>query len=103
MSEEDSIEDTYEGVEGMSGKVYNHLVKCCTGEAFGVVRAVETGDGVEAWVRLHQKYSQEDDGKDDAGGSRMHVPEGGEGGGARSGDNDMGGEVESNDGRSARW
>ena len=29
-----------------------------TYEAFGIVRSVESGDGVEAWVKLHQKYSQ---------------------------------------------
>ena len=42
----------------MSGKIYNHLVKNCSDEAFGIVRSVESGDGVVAWVKLHQKYSQ---------------------------------------------
>ena len=42
----------------MSGKIYNHLVKHCSDEAFGIVRSVESGDGVEAWVKLHQKYIQ---------------------------------------------
>ena len=51
-------EDMYEGVKEMSGKIYNHLVKNCSDEAFGIVRSVESGDGVEAWVKLHQKYSQ---------------------------------------------
>ena len=32
-------------------------MKNCSGEAFGIVRSVESGDGVEAWVKLHQKYS----------------------------------------------
>ena len=34
----DDIDDTYEGVKVMSGKVYNYLVKNCTDEAFGIVR-----------------------------------------------------------------
>ena len=34
------------------------LVKNCSDEAFGIVRSVESGDGVEAWGTLHQKYSQ---------------------------------------------
>ena len=54
----DDLEGTYGFVKEMSGKIYNHLVKNCSDEAFGIVRSVESGDGVEAWVKLHQKYSQ---------------------------------------------
>ena len=54
----DDLECTYGFVKEMSGKIYNHLVKNCSDEAFGIVRSVESGDGVEAWVKLHQKYSQ---------------------------------------------
>ena len=32
-------------------------MKNCSDEAFGIVRSVESGDGVEAWVKLHQKHS----------------------------------------------
>ena len=54
----DDLEGTYGFVKEMSGKIYNHLVKNCSDEAFGIVRSVESGDGVEAWAKLHQKYSQ---------------------------------------------
>ena len=54
----DHREDTHRCAEEMSGKIYNHLVKNCLDEAFGIVRSVESGDRVEAWVKLHQKYSQ---------------------------------------------
>ena len=54
----DDLEGTYGFVKEMSGKIYNHLVKNCSDEAFGIVMSVESGDGVEAWVKLHQKYSQ---------------------------------------------
>jgi len=54
----DDIEETYGNAQELSGKIYNYLVKNCTEEAFGIVRSVESGDGVEAWVKLHQKYSQ---------------------------------------------
>ena len=50
----DDLEGTYGFVKEMSGK----MVKNCSDEAFGIVRSVESGDGVEAWVKLHQKYSQ---------------------------------------------
>ena len=45
---DDDIEDTYRGVKEMSGKIYNHLVKNCSDEAFGIVRSVKSGGGVEA-------------------------------------------------------
>ena len=53
----DHLEGTYDFVKKMSGKIYNRLVKNCSDEAFGIVRSVEAGDGVEAWVKLHQKYA----------------------------------------------
>ena len=56
--EDPYLTDTYKDVPEMSGKVYNYLVRNVTGEAMGIVRSVESGDGVEAWVKLHQKYSQ---------------------------------------------
>ena len=55
---DDGIEGTHQGVRDMSGNIYNHRVNNCTDEAFGIVRSVESGDGVEVWVKLHQKYSQ---------------------------------------------
>ena len=45
-------------VKELSGKIYNHLVKNCSDEAVGIVRYVESGDGVVAWVKLHKKYRQ---------------------------------------------
>ena len=54
----DHLEGTYGFVKETSGQIYNHLVKNCSDEAFGVVRSAESGDGVEAWVKLRQKYSQ---------------------------------------------
>ena len=46
----DHLEGTCDFVKEMSGKIYNHLVKNCSDEAFGIVRSVESGDGVEARV-----------------------------------------------------
>ena len=45
---DDDLEDTYQGVKEMGGKIYNRLAKNCSDEAFGIVRSVESGDGVEA-------------------------------------------------------
>ena len=55
---EDSINDTFRGMEGMSGEVYSYLVTATTDEALGVVKAVTSGDGVEAWTELHKRYNQ---------------------------------------------
>ena len=44
----DHLEDTYKCVKEMSGYIYNRLVKICSNEAFGTVRMVESGGGVEA-------------------------------------------------------
>ena len=54
----DHLEGTYGFVKELSGEIYNPLVKNCSDEALGIVRSVESGDVVEAWVKLHQKYSQ---------------------------------------------
>ena len=43
----DDLEGTYGFVKEMSGKIYNHLVKNCSDEAFGIVRSVESGDGAK--------------------------------------------------------
>ena len=48
----DDLEGTYGFVKETSSKIYNHLVKNCSDEAFGIVRSVESGDGVEAWVNV---------------------------------------------------
>ena len=70
--------------------------KNCSDESFGIVRSVDSGDGAEAWVKLHQKYSQRTK-------SRMmralgvHVPEGGEGVRAGAGDPLVEDEVETDD------
>ena len=45
----DHLEGTYDFVKEMSGKIYDHFVNNWS---------VESGDGVETWVKLHQKYSQ---------------------------------------------
>ena len=54
----DHLEGTCDFVKEMSGKIYNHLVKICSDEAFSIVRFLESGDGVEASVKLHQKCRQ---------------------------------------------
>ena len=55
---EDSIAGTFNGIAGMSGEMYSYLVTATTDEALGVVRAVVSGDGIEAWAELHTKYNQ---------------------------------------------
>ena len=37
----DHLENMQESVKGESGKIYKHLVKNCSDEAFGIVRLVE--------------------------------------------------------------
>ena len=54
----DDLEDTHGFVKEMSGEIYNHLVKNCSDKLFGIVRSMESGDGVEPWVELHQKCGQ---------------------------------------------
>jgi hypothetical protein len=34
------------------------LVAATTGEALGVVKAVGSGDGIEAWTELHKRYNR---------------------------------------------
>ena len=55
---DDSITGTFKGSEGMSGEVYSYLVAATTDEALGVVKAVVSGDGIEAWAELHRRYNQ---------------------------------------------
>ena len=50
----DDLEGTWGFVKEKGGKIYSHLVKNCSDEAFDIVRSVQSGDGVEAWVKLHQ-------------------------------------------------
>ena len=54
----DHLEGTYGFVKEMSGKICDHMVNNFSDEAFGIVRSVESGDGVEAWVKLHENNSQ---------------------------------------------
>ena len=54
----ESIAGKYDGIEGMSGELYSYLVAATTDEALGVVKAVESGDGIETWAELHTKYNQ---------------------------------------------
>ena len=49
---------TFDGIEGMSGELYSYFVAATTDEALGVVKAVESGDGIEAWAELHKRYNQ---------------------------------------------
>ena len=49
---------TFDGIEGMSGELYSYLMAAMTDEALVVVKAVENGDGIEAWAELHKRYNQ---------------------------------------------
>ena len=52
----DHLRSTHDFAKEVSGKIYK--AKNCTDEAFGIVRFVNSGDGVEASLKLHQKHSQ---------------------------------------------
>ena len=58
VNHDESISGTFKGVEGMSGELYSYLVAATTDEALGVVKAVVSGDGIEAWTELHKRYNQ---------------------------------------------
>ncbi len=49
---EDSINDTFRGIEGMSGEVDSYLVTATTDGALGGVKAVTSGEGGGASVGL---------------------------------------------------
>ena len=53
-------------------------MKNCSGEAFGIVRSVESGDGVEVGEAAPEAWPAHDV-ADDARAHGVHVPEGGEG------------------------
>ena len=75
----DDLEGTYGFVKEMSGKIYNHLVKNCSDEAFGIgeVRGVwrRRGGVGEAAPEVQPAHYV----ADDAGAHGVRVPEGGEG------------------------
>ena len=58
INHDESIAGTFKGIEGRSGELYSHFVAATTGEALGVVKAVVSGDGIEAWTELHKRYNQ---------------------------------------------
>ena len=55
---DESTAGTFKGIEGMSGELYSHLVAATTDGALGVVTAVLSGDGIEAWTELYKRYNQ---------------------------------------------
>ena len=55
---DDSIAGTFNGIAGMSGRMYSHLVAATTDEALGVVKAVVSRDGIEAWAELLKRYNR---------------------------------------------
>ena len=58
MKAVESIAGKLKGIKYMSGELYSYLVAATTDEELGVVRAVPSGDGIEAWAELHKRYSQ---------------------------------------------
>ena len=58
VSHDVSNAGTLDGNERARGELYSYLVAATTDEALGVVKAVESGDGVEAWAELHKRYNQ---------------------------------------------
>ena len=55
---DDSMAGTFDGIEEMSGELYSYLVAATTDEAVRVVKALESGDGIEACAELHKRYNQ---------------------------------------------
>lgn len=46
-----------EELEGMASNLYTALAQDMKGQAFMVLRGVGSTNGIEAWKRIHQKYS----------------------------------------------
>ena len=58
VNHDESIAGTLKGIEGMSGELYSYSVAATTYEALGVVKAVVSLDGIEAWTELYKRYNQ---------------------------------------------
>ena len=101
VNHDDSIAGTFNGIAGLSWEVYSYLVAATTDEALGVVKAVESGDGIEAWAELHKRYNKRTMTRMMRVLMECMYPKEVEGGGIGGGNIAMGRKVEEDDGRTA--